>query len=491
MMAHCMQTGDFLQELNCPVCLELFKDPVILECGHSFCKTCIDKTWNSAKNISCPECREEFSSRKYTVSIHLSNQSERARLIQQEQKEEITEPEQRSKSQDSDLKKRRANQHCVEHKKQLELFCEEDQIVVCPLCVPNHYGHHFKSLEEAVNMYHAKLKVASVSLESSLKDLQELQKEQEQKVSSIKEQALSLEQHIRSEFNKLHMFLQDKEHQLIQQLKGEEAGILTELEINVKKIEEKSAIVHQEISDIQLKMQEKDLVLCLIGIKEEIKRFTKPQEEEILPEVTVVAGDLSLGVYKGPLQYRVWKEMRSIINPVPSLVLLDPNTAHPNLILSEDHTSVRWDSTEQQLPKNAERFDKVYLVLGSNGFTSGRHCWEVEVGNKSSWIVGVAKQSCTRKGNFKINSENGYLFLEQTNKLLTIQGKQVKQTNIYGKSKKILVYLNYEAGQVSFYSCDDMSHIITFSDTFSEKLYPVFNPYSKNTEPLTMVHHNL
>ncbi|XP_043942122.1 nuclear factor 7, brain-like [Protopterus annectens] len=153
MMAHCMQTGDFLEELNCPVCLELFKDPVILKCGHSFCKTCIDKVWNSAKNISCPECRVEFSSRKYTVNRCLSNQSERARLIQQEQKEEITEPEQRSTIHDPDLKKMTTNQHCAEHKKQLELFCEEDEMVVCSLCVPKHYGHHFKSLEEAVNMY--------------------------------------------------------------------------------------------------------------------------------------------------------------------------------------------------------------------------------------------------------------------------------------------------------------------------------------------------
>ncbi|XP_048056286.1 zinc-binding protein A33-like [Megalobrama amblycephala] len=78
--------------------------------------------------------------------------------------------------------------------------------------------------------------------------------------------------------------------------------------------------------------------------------------------------------YLGNLQFRVWKKMQDIVQNTP--VILDPNTANPFLILSDDLTSVRENRNKQPLPDNPERFD---CVLGSEGFNSGTHCWDVEV----------------------------------------------------------------------------------------------------------------
>src|SRR4029434_6382297 len=90
-------------------------------------------------------------------------------------------------------------------------------------------------------------------------------------------------------------------------------------------------------------------------------------------------------------------------------VTLDPNTAHPGLILSADLTSVRWGDERQQLPDNPERFDEYASVMGSEGFNSGTHCWDVEVGENTWWCVGVMTESLQRKGTF--TSMSGQWFM--------------------------------------------------------------------------------
>ncbi|XP_043923698.1 zinc-binding protein A33-like [Protopterus annectens] len=327
-----------------------------------------------------------------------------------------------------------------------------------------------------------------------MKLLEECQRRQEKKLSGIQNEAQILEQHITSEFSKLCQFLQDKEQQLKQQLKEEKEGILGKIEENLRKIEEMKEEVQKKIYGIQSKLEQKDSLHFLTGIKIIKKRA---MEEHKFNEREGNEDDsLSLGEYKGPLQYTAWKEMLSHVNPGLSHLTLDQKKAHPHLILTDNLTSVMYGDVKLQLSDNPERYDSRLCVLGSQGFTSGRHYWEVKVWNKTDWDVGVTNDSSRKKGKVDMNPEHGYwIVVLRSGNEYRAQDLTPKDLKLTVQPRKVGVYLDYEGGQVSFYNADNMSHLYTFTDTFTETLYPFFSPCcnvgDKNKEPLKVFHMKL
>jgi hypothetical protein len=166
-------------------------------------------------------------------------------------------------------------------------------------------------------------------------------------------------------------------------------------------------------------------------------------------------------------------------------VTLDPDTAHRCLILSEDRKQVRYEQGPQLLTDNPKRFDCLYSVLGKEGFSSGGFYYEVQVKGKIEWIFGVAKESIMRKEPTTESPEGGRwsVYMRGKNKYQACNYTRVP-ISLREKLQKVGVFVDYEEGQISFYNVEARSHIYSFTgNTFTEKLYPYFNPCDNSEGP--------
>ncbi|XP_069044658.1 butyrophilin subfamily 1 member A1-like isoform X3 [Lepisosteus oculatus] len=166
-------------------------------------------------------------------------------------------------------------------------------------------------------------------------------------------------------------------------------------------------------------------------------------------------------------------------------VTLDPKTAQATLSVSEGGKTVTLG--ERQADSDGDnRFEQALCVLGMNVFTTGRHYWEVEVGEKTQWSVGVAEGSAKRSGKVIIRSERGFWALRLSDEKFYAATNPDTLLPLSLKPRKLGVYLDYEGGQVSFYNVEARVHIYTFSDSFTEGLHPFFGTEKQCRKPLTI-----
>ncbi|KAM6181046.1 LOW QUALITY PROTEIN: E3 ubiquitin-protein ligase TRIM69 [Erethizon dorsatum] len=440
----------------------------MLSCGHNFCQACIQNFWKlEAKETFCPECKMLCQYSNCTFNLVLEKLVEKVKKLP--------------------LLKDRPQ--CSQHGESLKLFSKPDGRLVCFQCKDARLSmgpsKEFLQIPEAVRFFTVcgpcwcGSPLPPAGLSNICGD------------HGFQEDKGHLQEHVSLEFLKLHQFLHNKEKDIVNALREEGRALSEEMELSLSKLQEQCLHAKDMLAGIKTRMEQQNAFEFLKDITYLLNSLDKGMQE-LVPR-RLISRKLAPGLFRGPIQYMIWKEMQFALSPGLYPLTLDPKTAHPNLVLSKDRTSVFHGDVKQIMPNDPERFDSSVAVLGSKGFTSGKWYWEVEVAKKTKWTVGVARESIIRKGNCPLTPERGFWLLRLRNqtdlKALDLPSCSLQPTH---NLTKVGVYLDYEGGQVSFYNASTMSHIYTFYGAFTEKLYPYFCPClndgGENKEPLRILH---
>nr|XP_015201604.1 PREDICTED: E3 ubiquitin-protein ligase TRIM39-like [Lepisosteus oculatus] len=524
------------EQFQCSICLDIFVDPVSTPCGHSFCMACIRGYWNHSKACQCPMCKKTFP-----VRPELSVNRVLAEIAEQFQKGGQGGPDgsyagpgevscdscigKKLKAAKSCLtcqasycethlrhhrKVKTLSKHrlvspvyrleeklCKRHEKLLEGYCRTDQACVCALCVES--GHKKHNVVPVEREWRKKLP----QLGKKKAEVQQLIKERVKKMEDLKQVLKIIKSSAQKEMEESWQVYSE----LMQAFERSQAEVVEAIEKKHKAAERQTEglmrKLEQELSQLKRRNTELDQ---LLQTEDQVHFLQKFPTLGVLPEHTdwsdtTVQTDLYTGTVRKSVTQLVdrcqeilkrlhGKELKRIQNYAVD-VTLDPDTAQCNLVLSEDGKQVRCEGKKQPLPDNPERFHKALFVLGREGFISGRHYWEVEVGRKTAWTLGVAKESVNRKGDIKMSPESGYwcMWLKNGDGYKALSSTRVPLC-LLSKPHRVGVYVDYEEGQVSFFDVTAEAHLFTFTDAFTEKLFPLFSPCinqdGRNAAPLAI-----
>ncbi|XP_030610464.1 E3 ubiquitin-protein ligase TRIM39-like [Archocentrus centrarchus] len=534
--ASCLLSED---QFLCSICLDVFTAPVTTPCAHNVCKACITQYWEVNERYQCPACRKLFETRpELHINTFISEMVAQFRREAQQKASSSSSEQQAAKPGEvpcdvctgtklkalksclvcltsychthlePHLTMKGLKRHqlidpeenlecrmCMKHDKPLELFCKTDQTCVCMLCsVVDHKTHEFVPLTEE---YEGK----KAELGKTEAEIQQMIQKRRLKLEEIKESVkMSKDAADREKAEGVQVFTALKKsvdrglNELIKQIEDKQETTKKQAEGFIKDLEQEISELMKRSSEVEQLSRSKDhlhLLQSFSSLKDAppTKDWTKVRIHPPSYEGTVVK---AVDQLKKTLKKNMKKLFEAELKKVQQYavdVTLDPDTANPQLILSDDGKQVHFGAELKKLPDKPERFSKGVCVLGNQSFSSGRFYFEVQVKEKTKWFLGVVRESVNRKKYITRSHQNGYWTLLLNKNICLVSDDPPIRVFLKSRPEKVGVFVDYEEGLVSFYDVGDAALIYSFTGcSFTEKLHPFFCPCSndggKNSAPL-------
>ncbi|CAF97012.1 unnamed protein product [Tetraodon nigroviridis] len=482
------------EQFSCSICLEVFVEPVSTPCGHSFCKACLQGYWNHSKKFVCPMCKKSYP-KKPEMSVNrvlaeISTQFQGLTLSGG------------AASGAAVMNASTDGGRVASPGPDTGEFARAGE-VPCDACI----GRKLKAHKSCLNCpgsfcqthlrHHKKSHVGKKRSE-----LKHLIKERTKKLEEIKESIKVIKSSAQKEleeswqvYAELQRMVEQSQAELVEAIATKQREAERHAQELARGLENELSQLRRRSSELEAHAQIQDRVLFLQ------KLATLPPAPEPSDWSGVsISTDLYLGTIRSSVSHlmdkfqeelkRLYaKELRKVQN-YSSEVILDPGTAQKNLVVSEDGRQVKYEDRKSNHSEGPKRFSPALFVLGREGLVSGRHYWEVDTGRKTAWTLGVASASARRKGEIKLSPEGGFWCLWLKNGEVKALASCRLPLMLPSPPAKLGIFLDYEEGQISFYDVKARLHLYTFSDTFTESLYPIFspclNPEGKNAAPIVI-----
>nr|XP_051705065.1 tripartite motif-containing protein 6 isoform X2 [Oryctolagus cuniculus] len=414
---------DIQEEVTCPICLELLTEPLSIDCGHSFCQACIaedreESVINQEWESCCPVCQTSYQPGSLRPNRHLASIVGRVRDV-------VLGPGKELKV-----------TLCAHHGEKLQLFCKDDGKLICWLCERSqeHRGHHTFLMEEVAQEYQEMFQESLKKLRKEQQEAEKLKAVLKEKRASWKNQMEPERQRIQTEFNQLRRILDKEEQRELKKLEEEERKGLSVIAEAEGQLVQQSQSLRELILDLERRCQG-----STVDLLQDVSDVTKRADR--CPEL--------LG-----------RQMRFVGSTLSGPSCLE------------------------------EQYD--CSVLGSQHFSSGKYYWEVDVTKKTAWILGVCSHSVEPASSFHpaMSQHHTYSRYQPQNGYWVIGLQHKREYRAYEDSspslllsitvppRRIGVFLDYEAGTVSFYNVTNHGFpIYTFSKYyFPTNVCPYFNP---------------
>ncbi|XP_068034523.1 zinc finger protein RFP-like [Anomalospiza imberbis] len=429
-------------EASCPVCLELFQDPVSIPCGHNFCRGCIERCWQSsgASSFACPRCRSVAPERSLRPSRELGSVADIAR----------------------GLLPAGPGTLCGRHREPLRLFCREERALLCLVCGRSrlHRLHRVVPAEEAAQEYKEQIQSCLQALKEEREKYLESRKSGAQRSLHL-DKTRSEGQRLVREFQELRRFLEEQERLLLVQLGDLDRAIGRAQDEALAKVSEELSQLDTLIWEMEGKFQQppSHFLQDIQQLLDSCEMMTFHPPAEISSDLERSLGDFVQRniLVRGAL--RRCQDSLMFLLQEPAALTLDPRTAHPHLQLSEDGKEARGQLVPRDVADHPERFDFEPCVLARGGFASGRHFWEVEVGQGGVWALGVVRESARRKGPLSLTPKEGVWALEAFHSLTSPRAN----LRLHPPPRRLRVSLDYEGRRVAFYSAGDDVPILEYT----------------------------